>query len=330
MNPSIAFVICTEKGYLERMSVLFVKSLRTFGGVLKDAPIYSYAPRIGHNISSWASKQFDLLGVIHQYIPLNQEFRYYAVANKVFALSHAEAHLNYDILVFADSDKLILAEPTSLLLSPTTNITLTPVGSRGIGIRNEKDTEYAYWQQVYKLCNVQKIIYTQTTIDAQAIQGYWNSGLVAARTEPRFFAQWETNFLKLLKAQLYPKNGIYHTDQSSLSATIMAHQIPMSELPKSYNYPIHRQSTLSTDRKIEKLSDMVTVHYHDIFRKIGGYQAPHPLSLFTHTDPVLYEWLIEHLDLYDVYRRSYLTRTSANLYWWAAHKIQRIQERIHF
>lgn len=330
MTPSIAFIICSEQGYLERMSVLFVKSLRTFGGNLKDVPIYSYAPRVGKNISNWAGKQFDLLQVTHQYIPLNQEFKHYAVANKVFALSHAEANLNYDILVFADSDKLILSEPTALLLSPEIDITLTSVGSRGIGIRNEKDTEYDYWQQVYKLCNVQEITYTQTTIDAQRIQGYWNSGLVAARTKRQFFARWETDFLKILKANLYPKNGVYHTDQSSLSATIMAHKTPMMELPKSYNYPIHRQSILSPSRKIEKLSDMVTVHYHDLFRKIGTYSDAPPLAAFLNSDPEQYNWLMEHLNLYGVYHSNYPKRVSSNVYWWVANKMQRIQERLHF
>ncbi len=330
MKPSIAFIICSEGGYLERMSVLFAQSLRTFGGSLKDTPIYSYAPRSGNNISGWASKQFDSLQVTHQHLPLNREFHHYPVANKVFALSHAEATLPYDILVFADSDKLILAEPNALLLAPNIDITLTSVGSRGIGIRDEKDTEYEYWQQVYKLCNVQEIGYTQTTIDAQRIQGYWNSGLVAARTQDRFFAQWESNFLKILKANLYPKNGVYHTDQSALSATIMAHKTPMSELPKSYNYPIHRQSILSPAKKIEKLSEMVTVHYHDMFRKINTYAEPHPFALFAHSDPQLYEWLVKHLDLYGVYSLNYPKRLSSNAYWWMAHKLQRIQERLHF
>lgn len=330
MNPSIAFVICTEKGYLERMSVLFVKSLRTFGGRLKDVPIYSYAPRIGHNISSWASKQFDSLGVVHQYIPLNQEFRHYAVANKVFALSHAEAHLNYDILVFADSDKLILAEPTALLLPVEYDIALTAVGSRGIGIRNEKDTEYEYWQRVYELCHVKEIIYTTTTIDVQHIQGYWNSGLVAAQTQHQFFAQWEGNFLKILRKGLYPKNGVYHTDQSSLSATIMANNLRFTELPKSYNYPIHRQSVLAPPQKIEKLAGIVTAHYHDMFRTTGKYSDVSPLSTFATSDPHQYEWLLEHLDQYGVYPLSYPKRLYTNAYGWITHKIQRIQERIYF
>jgi hypothetical protein len=330
MNQSIAFIICTESGYLERMSVMFAKTLRTYGGKLKDAPIYSYAPRIGKNISSRTGKQFESLHVIHQYIPLNQEFKHYAVANKVFALSHAEANLNYDILVFADSDKLILSEPADLLLSPEDSVALTAVGSRGIGIRSEKDAEFDYWQQIYEFCNVKEISYTTTTIDAQRIQGYWNSGLVAARTKHQFFTQWENNFLKVLRKGIYPKNGVYHTDQSTLSATLMANKTRYVELPKNYNYPIHRQAILSPSQKIEKLGDIATAHYHDLFRKNGKYSDAPPLADFLNSDPEQYQWLMEHLNLYGVYNSNYPKRVSSNMYWWVANKMQRIQERLHF
>lgn len=330
MNPSIAFVICTEKGYLERMSVLFAKSLRTFGGKLKDVPIYSYAPRIGHNISSWASKQFDALGVIHQHIPLNQEFRHYAISNKVFALSHAEATLDYDILVFADSDKLVLSEPTALLLPPQYDIALTPVGSKGIGIRDKNDTEYEYWQRIYEVCKVDTITYVKTTIDLQQIQGYWNSGLIAARPKKMIFSQWEINLLKILRNKIYPKNGLYFTEQSTFSATVMGTKARIFDLPKNYNYSIHRQDSLSASQKIEKLADIVTVHYHDMFRTVGKYSDSSPLSSFINSDPQQYEWLMEHLDKYGVYHLNYPKRLYTNAYGWITNKIQRIQERIYF
>jgi hypothetical protein len=330
MNESLAFIICTEKGYLERMSLLFARSLRTYGGKFKDAPIYSYAPRVGKNISKKTAEQFASLNVIHFYLPLNEEFSYYAIANKVFVLSHAEKTLDFDILVFIDSDMLILSEPTDLQLSPEHDIALRPVGSKGVGIRDEKDPEYDYWQRLYAVCNVEQITYTETTIDVKRIQGYWNSGLMAVRRKSKIYSQWETNLLQMLRSQTYPKNGIYFTEQSTFSATIMGMKARLVELPGSYNYPIHRQNILLPNKKINDLGGIVTAHYHDLFRKIQKYGQPHPLADFQKSEPQLYRWLIENLDKYGVYSSNYVKRLSMNILWDFQSKLQRLKARFHF
>jgi hypothetical protein len=74
----------------------------------------------------------------------------------------------------------------------------------------------------------------------------------------------------------------------------------------------------------------VTVHYHDMFRKIGKYSDAPPLAAFLNSDPEQYNWLMEHLNLYGVYHSNYPKRVSSNLYWWVANKMQRIQERLYF
>lgn len=330
MNESLAFIICTEKGYLERMSLLLAQSLRTYGGKFKDAPIYSYAPRVGKNISKKTAEQFVALNVIHFYLPLNEEFSYYAIANKVFVLSHAEKTLDFDFLVFVDSDMLILSEPTDLLLSPEYDIALRPVGSKGVGISGKDDTEYDYWQRLYAVCHVEQITYTETTIDAKYIQGYWNSGLMSVRRSSKIYSQWETNLLQMLRSQTYPKNGIYFTEQSTFSATIMGMKARLIELPGSYNYPIHRQNTLLPTKKIDNLGEIVTAHYHDLFRKVKKYGQPHPLAGFQKTAPQLYQWLVENLDKYGVYSSKFFKRTSMNILWDIQSKLQRIKARFHF
>ena len=330
MNPTIAFVICTEKGNLEGMSVLFAKTLRTFGGALKDIPIYSYAPRTGKNIGYWTSKQFEDLSVEHLYIPLNQEFKHYPVANKVFALSHAEATLDYDILVFSDSDMLVLSEPSALLLPPAYDIALRPVGSKGIGVSDPSDKEFGYWQKLYEVCEVDTLTYVETSIDSKQIYGYWNSGLMAAQRTKKIYTRWESNLLKMLRNKIYPENGLYFTEQSTFSATVMGTKSRLLDLPKSYNYPIHRQSSLSAFQKMDTLSEIVTAHYHDMFRKLGSSKQPFPLSAFEKSDVYLYKWLLDHLNRYGVYHSNYFNRQYANLLGWVNSKKQRIQERIYF
>ena len=65
MSESVAFILCTERGPLEQMSALFASSLSRFGGSLSDAPVYSYAPRIGHDVGSRTRKHFATLEVNH-------------------------------------------------------------------------------------------------------------------------------------------------------------------------------------------------------------------------------------------------------------------------
>ncbi|MFN8346805.1 MAG: hypothetical protein U0X91_17525 [Spirosomataceae bacterium] len=330
MSKSIAFIICTERGNLEGMSVLFAKTLRTFGGALKEAPIYSYAPRAGKDIGHQTYKQFESLSVEHAYIPLNQEFKHYSVANKVFALSYAEATLNYDIIAFSDSDMFVLSEPAELLLSDDYDIALRPVGSKGIGISDPSDTEFEYWQKLYKICGAEAISYVETSIDSKKIYGYWNSGLMAAHRNKKIFAQWELNLLKMLRNKIYPKNGLYFTEQSTFSATVMGTKARLLNLPKSYNYPIHRQETLPPAQKIDTLGEIVTAHYHDMFRKFESPTTPFPLLPFEKSDDYQYNWLIEHLNKYGVYSTDYFKRLYSTMKGWTDHKRQRIQERIYF
>jgi hypothetical protein len=75
MNNKIAFIIITEKGKLERESMLLADSLRAFGGTLRDAPIYSFEPWCDSSqISDATKKRFLELGVEHQAIPLNVKY----------------------------------------------------------------------------------------------------------------------------------------------------------------------------------------------------------------------------------------------------------------
>jgi len=81
MNESIAFVLCTEKGPLEQMSTFFALSLRRFGGSLRNAPIYGYAPRPRRDVGAKTSGYFEKLQVDHKHILLNTRFQNYALAN---------------------------------------------------------------------------------------------------------------------------------------------------------------------------------------------------------------------------------------------------------
>ena len=116
MTPSLSFIICTERGYLEPMSVLFAMSLRTFGGALSSAPVFSFQPRPGYQISEETHRALADLDVEHHEILLNTRYSNDPLANKPLTAAFAEKELNHEYLVFADSDQIILNEPSALCL----------------------------------------------------------------------------------------------------------------------------------------------------------------------------------------------------------------------
>lgn len=172
---------------------------------------------------------------------------------------------------------------------------------------NELDEEYAYWHHLYNICNVKEITYVVTTVDIKRIRGYWNSGLVASKRQRKIFSIWADNFKKVMRAGAVPKRGIFYVEQSSLAASVMAANASVYELPNSYNYPIHLHPLMYVSRRIEKLSGMVTAHYHNIFRRDKGYARQNPISAFMNSDEQS-NWLIECLDATGVYASSYWRR----------------------
>jgi hypothetical protein len=320
VSESVAFILCTERGPLEQMSALFASSLRRFGGSLSDAPVYSYAPRLGHDVGSRTRKHFARLEVNHQHIPLNTEFKDYPLANKPLVAAYAELNLEADIIVFVDSDMLLFAEPSALMIPEKYDIALRPVDVKGIGVGNDQDREYGYWSHLFRICNVEEIAYVETTVDKKRIYSYWNSGLVASRRRRKIFSLWAENFKNVMRSGITPTRSTFFIEQSSLSASVLAAKANVYQLPNSYNYPIHLHHLMEPSKRIENLREMVTAHYHNIFRRDGKYVSHNPVSSFFNSDEHS-TWLIKQLDALGVYpanrwRRlvlSYMDMTKSHL-----------------
>ena len=260
MLPSIVFIICTEPGILEKQSLLLVESLRNFGGSLKDVPVYSFQPRRGKDLSKNTLKLFEDLQVCHQKFLLNVKYPMYGVANKPFACAYAEETIDADILVFLDSDQCFFSSPNQLLLSPEYDVAVRPedlnlIGSKG---KNEKNEEY--WSNLYRICQTKYQIFVNTTVDNQKIRAYWNSGLVAVRSNRGIFTAWRNNFEKVMELGIQPERGLFFVEQSVLSATICSITDAILTLPMSYNYPLNLHWRIDRDRQIRNFDNLVSVH----------------------------------------------------------------------
>jgi hypothetical protein len=309
MDPlvKIAFILCAERGVLERTSVLFARSLRQFGGRLRDAPIHTYAPRHGFDIGAGTKRDLEKLEVTHHYHPLNLRFPDYPLANKPFVAAFAERTLAADVIVFADSDMIVLSEPSALIIPEDHDVGIRPVDLKGIGVSDERDEEYPYWHDLYGVCGVKDKSFVKATVSGERIFSYWNTGLIASRTTKQLFSGWLENFTKVMSAGLIPKAGRHFVEQSSFAASALATKTRVFQLPNAYNYPIHLHAQLPITKKIKSLDDMVIIHYHSIFQRTGKYADNNPLAAFLNCNERS-RWLIKQLKDTRIFPSSRLRR----------------------
>jgi hypothetical protein len=301
---SIAIIICTEPGRLENQSVLLAQSIRTFGGKLKDIPIYSYHPRAGAGIAEETLAKFAALNVQHQQVELNTEFLDYYLANKPLACAYAEKTLDAEFLVFVDSDQCIFQEPTEFLLPEGYNVGLRPEYGKGIGSSGEGDKQDGYWQMVYHLFDVKTERFTTTPIGDRTIRAYWNAGLIVTRREAGIFNAWKQNFEKVMRLGLAPLQGNYMVEQSMLSVTICAMDEAVYTLPISYNYPLPLHDRLSSSSRLQSFDQLVTVHHFNMFF-FNDWQSQLEKVRSLDRDSEKYRWLCEQLSQQDLPPRSW-------------------------
>lgn len=269
---TVTFVICTERGILEPMSVTLIKSLRQFGGSLKDAPVLSYQPRPAYEISAETRRALEQLEVTLITEPLNKKYAHYPQGNKPFVCAHAEQHASTEFVVFLDSDMVVLSEPYALQLPTDKAIGLRPTDKSGVGTTGPSDSNYSYWRSLYELLRIdeQTINYVRTTVDQKSVHAYWNSGVMSVRRSSGIFSRWCHNFELVMNAKLKPKQGVFHTDQTTLAATLMQQNTPVEILPATYNYPFHLHELMPPGERITALREATLLHYHKMFHQDVG------------------------------------------------------------
>lgn len=287
--PSVAFIICTEKGLLENKSLLFARSLRKFGGALKDATIYSLAPRKGKDISKNTRDAFKVLKVTHEYHDLNKQYKDYDFANKIVACTYFEQELTEEILIFCDSDQLVLGDLSEFLLD-TEELAMQYVAIKGIGSNGEDENAF-YWKRLYELCQIKEPSYISLQ-DGQSIYQYFNAGLIVAKRGIGLFKKWSYNFDLLMKKGIEPPKGKFFIEQSVLSATISAMALSVKVLPEAYNYHLLKHTRLNEAlHKIDN-GEIKLLHYHNAFDQEKKHELPKSLNL---KKSIKLNWLNEEL-----------------------------------
>lgn len=287
------------------MALLFARSLRAFGGSLRHSPVHTIAPRAGKDLSAQMRAKLREAGVHHEHRVLNSRFDHYPIANKVFVSAWVEETCESDVLVFVDSDVLVVSEPGLLTLADGSDVAVRPVDVRGAGVRDERDVEYAYWKRLYEMVDVFPASRVETFLDRERILPYWNAGLVAARRDLGLFASWKRTFEQSLARGIVPAGGLTFVDQTTLAATIVSRGLSVLAVPNAYSYPIHVQERIRASDRIERLEDLVTVHYHGVFDRMA---RANPFWRLLGEDAHS-AWIRRELDATGVYPANPLRRT---------------------
>lgn len=263
MKESLCIIISVERGILEKYSILLLRSLRALGGSFATVPVFAYQPRKHFKISDNTKAELHKLHAVFIDEVLNEKYKYYALANKPIICAHAEETLDYNQIIFLDSDTVVLDEPHALLPGGGFDVGVFPVYSKGIGVSNRKDDNYDYWSSLYKIIgsNINNQPTTKTLFGNDEIYGYWNSAVITSKKDSGLYCKWRENLFKVLGADLRPKSSIYFVEESVLSATILAEKLGVFQLPLSHNFPLIMEM-FSQDKMNKYLNSKICIVHH--------------------------------------------------------------------
>jgi hypothetical protein len=298
VSGGVAYLACVERGRLESQGVLLCESIRRFAGQFANAPIHTFQPRAGTDISDATLTRLRELNVEHHKDLLNRDLHDYPIGNKVIVSAHAEKVLDEPILVFLDSDTFFAGEPGLFDLSEEVDAAARPVDRKRIGSCGQSDPNDAYWRTLYSTFGIRDEPFVETNSDQERIRAYFNSGLVVARRSAGVLSEWLQVLKRLFGDALLPPDGsTQFLDQVSLAIVLARRFERVSQLDWRYNYPLPQRSRLIEPARSAALGDLIHLHYHRWFQKPGFLRLLRPELDF---DNEVGRWLEARLPLQPV------------------------------
>jgi hypothetical protein len=148
---------------------------------------------------------------------------------------------------------------------------------------------------MYSILGIEPGPMVRTVTDDIRIRAYFNAGLIITNSHGNIFSKWKENFLKLMKFNHVPLNGILNNmDQISLAGTLSEKFSKVKILNWRYNYPLGKRPILPPKLAEKQLEDLVHIHYHRWLH--------HPSFLTSTQPPINLEgkiakWLLPYLPL---------------------------------
>lgn len=267
-------LISSKKG--EKLSRIAVQSLRTFGGILSNAPIWIFVNKayyVNHALS-------DIDGVEWFPLKIDQDFPAYPFAEKVCACAHAEAMAGIQIrsLVWLSLDCLILNPPLLFDLKENfgyqpADVAFRPVHHRNIGALANEPLD-SYWSGIYQKLEITEMHQVITSyVDGQVLHPYFNTHCFAYNPEIGLAEKWWQAFQAMVMDRDFQAASCQDSlhkiflHQAILSALVPIH-LPWNRvrlLPPEYNFPLNLLDQIADDEKPKNLNHLVNAVYEDTF-----------------------------------------------------------------
>ena len=282
-------------------SLIWVRSIREFGGKYSSSPIWIFIPNKIERLSESRRKELLEYGVEFFPFPIDENAARFPLAAKPFAAAEAErvALGKCDFLVWIDPDHMILNQPDEFILPAGINLGYRPVHHINIGSVFSEPLNN-FWAQIYKDCNIpgERIFPMRSNVEDVDIRPYFNAGHLVVRPERGILKLWLDNFKKLYSQsayqELYKKFPFYRIfiHQAILSATVLAEMTKdeIIALSVKYNYPLNLYFSIPVEKRIKKLNKLVAPRY-DLFNR------PQHWNALIEIDEPIESWIDEQFKL---------------------------------
>jgi hypothetical protein len=274
MENIVFATFAQDEPELEQAMVL-AKSLRTFGGDMKEAPFWLYLPAESSELIGKIGPRSSPLNIEVRTSPTPEAAMDYYYSGKTFAAGNAEgaAAGNFKTLAWLDADNIIVQEPKAFLLKDGVYFGWRPVMLKLIGSDYHK-TPDTFWARLYEKLSVkpESIFPITTAVDNEQIRAYFNAGILIVRPERGILRKWPAFFEKLYSDPFYQgeckkdvKKRIF-LHQTALAGAVLnvLKRDEMVCLDGKYNYPFFFFDKYPVEKQFKSLDDAITIRHDGI------------------------------------------------------------------
>lgn len=277
-DENVQIVFVTHAGNVNQVRYVsyLAKSIRTFAGEHKDAPIWVYCTKELIAEHEDAIEELSKLNVEVKIVAIPEEVAWYYLSGMVYsaAAAEAEADGNVAVMVFMGSDTVVLEEPSEFILPEAMNLGYRPVMHRNINPLFSEPLD-AYWLKAYEIMGVDesKFFPMVTPADGDTIRPYIQAGCLAVRPERGLLRKWPAAYEKLCADSLVrqeceevTRKRVF-TFQVALTGMILKHlsRDEMIELSDKYNYPIFFKEMFGSKRDFHDITGITTIRCEGFF-----------------------------------------------------------------
>jgi hypothetical protein len=269
---------------------LLLESLRTFGGPLKNGPVWVF---IGDpKVIGPAHRELGRAELV--LLDREDAVGSYPFADKVRTCAQAEEMAARDVrsLVWLSLGCLIVGPPRLFELGSSYDAALRPVHIRNVGSRSSERPD-AFWEGVYRAVGAEETCdQVESLVDSETIRPYFNTHCFSVNPSRGVLRSWWSRFEASVSNQEFqagPCRDELHRiflHQAVLSAvfTKLLDWNRIRILPDEYSYPLHLHPDVPATRRIAFLNDVICAAYEEL-QDLKILEAREPLK----------SWLAEHV-----------------------------------